>query len=156
MLWQMLWRMRRTSQWPKVTGTHYVRACVCDGAQVCKSGRPGPDRDSRDSENKIRKMADWDSQDSKNGIRKNGIRKNGIRKKWDSAFKPIGPAPAKTRSSLSVLWSCNSRATSTCMYAPSWRALLCSCNSKATSTCMYAPSWRAWHVLVCSQNGHHL
>jgi hypothetical protein len=92
-----------TSQWPKVTGTHYVRACVCDGAQVCKSGRPGPDRDSRDSENRIRKMADWDSQDSENGIRKNGIRKNGIRKKWDSAFKPIRPAPAKTRSSLSVL-----------------------------------------------------
>ncbi len=81
-----------------------VRACVRDGARVCKSGRPGPARQKRDSEN---------------GIRKNGIRKNGIRKKRDSAFKPIGPGPAKTGSSLSVLCSYNSRAISACMYAPS-------------------------------------
>jgi len=80
------------------------------------------------------------------GIGKNRIRKNGIRKKRDSAFKLIGPGPAKagfgkrdlengikkngirpssrsgpakTGSSLSVLYSCNSRATSACMYAPS-------------------------------------
>jgi hypothetical protein len=53
----------------------------------------------------------------------NEIRKNGIRKKRDSAFKPVGPGPEKTRSSLSVLCSCNSKATSACMYAPRWQIL---------------------------------
>jgi hypothetical protein len=56
----------------------------------------------------------------KTGFQKNGIRKNGIPKKRDSAFKPIGPGPTKIGSSLSVLCSCNSRATSACMYAPRW------------------------------------
>jgi hypothetical protein len=107
---------------------HPLRPCVRDGARVCKFGRLGLDQDSQDSENGIRKMADRDSWDSENGIRKNGIRKkrdseneirkNGIRKKRDSAFKPIGPGSAKTGSSLSVLCSCNSKATSACMYAP--------------------------------------
>jgi hypothetical protein len=54
-------------------------------------GKTGPDRDSRDSEN---------------GISENGKRDS---EKRESAFKPIGPGPAKTGSSLSVLCSCNSR-----------------------------------------------
>jgi hypothetical protein len=52
--------------------------CVRDGARVCKSGRPGPARDSRDSENGI-----WKNGKRKTGFGKrkkeNGIRKNGIR-----------------------------------------------------------------------------
>ncbi len=49
---------------------HPLRPCVRDGAWVCKSGRLGPDEDS---ENEIRKMADRDSWDLENRIRKNEI-----------------------------------------------------------------------------------
>jgi len=66
----------------------WERACVINGARVCKSGRPGPDRDSRDSEN---------------GIRENGIRKkNGI---------PPSRRPGLARQKLDHLCLCSAVAT---------------------------------------------
>ncbi len=43
---------------------------VCDGARVRKSGRPGPARKKRDSENGIRKIeTGFEKRDYENGIR---------------------------------------------------------------------------------------
>ncbi len=89
-----------------------MRACVTELGCASLADRAGLDK------NGIRKTGLGKTRFGKNGILKTGFKKWDSKKR-DSAFKPIGPGLAKTGSSLSVLCSCNSRATSVCMYAPS-------------------------------------